>query len=666
MSNAVLGIDVGGTFTDLVLVTGDGRSRVHKVLNRGSGAFAAVRGAQEIVGSETSVATIVHGTTVATNAVLERKGACTALVTTMGFRDVLEFQRQERSDVWDLFWQKPEPLIPRWLRWELNERLAADGSVVEPLDAEAAADAIANEIVNGDVESVAICLLHSYRNGEHEKRIAAALAARIPSLHISQSHLVASAYREYDRTSTTALNAYLGPVIESHMNAFESALNESTIDAEVLVMQSHGGVVPARAAAASAAALCLSGPAGGVLAAMQVAKSAGLANLICLDMGGTSTDVALVRDGRAEISYDTTVDGLTTILPAFRIETVGAGGGSLIEVDAFGLIQSGPGSAGANPGPACYGLGGAQATVTDAWCVVGALRPDDDEGRYLSLNVSAAQTAFESIAESLGTDIPDAAWQALRVTTDNMSRALRLVSVEQGHDPRAFALVSYGGAGGLHAALCAEELGMDRVLIPVAPGVFSAFGMVCADIRRHYVRTRIAALSDADDIVAAAWAEMKRAAMAEFEEFGIEAEPTFRLELDLRYAGQAHEVQVAVDESEFDVQRIRSLFDVEHARRFGFGEPSSPVEMVNIRLEATVGLPTPDLIDLDQVESAPEAKKLYLGEWFDASFWQRAAIPLDERIPGPAVVMEPTATTVVPMGWSAHRDEGGRLWLERH
>ena len=665
MTKPILGIDVGGTFTDLVLVLPDGSARIHKVLNVDSGALSAVRGARELVEDASAVSTIVHGTTVATNAVLERRGSATVLVTTTGFRDVLEFQRQDRTDVWDLFWTKTAPLVPRALRMEVDERLSADGAVVRAIDASAAADAVLALVDEASADSVAICFLHAYRNGVHEAMLADAIAQHRPGLHVSQSHKVVAAYREYDRMSTTVLNAYLGPVIAVHTDKIVQALLEAGFTADVLVMQSHGGVVPISAAGGSAAALCLSGPAGGVLAASHVASVVGISDVICLDMGGTSTDVAMVRAGRPEITYDSTIDGLPSMLPTFRIETVGAGGGSIISVDEGGLIQSGPSSAGAVPGPACYGRGGSNATVTDAWCALGVLLDDGYPNRYLTLDSAAACAVFEHVAARLSTSVEESAWQALRVTTANMSRALRLVSVEQGHDPRDFVLTCYGGAGGLHAAMCADELGMRRVLVPVAPGVFSAYGMVCADVTRHYVRTRIALVERAAEVAQPLIDEMRAMALDEFVEFGFATPPEIRVVVDLRYVGQAHEVQVGIEAGELDSIAIRTAFDEAHSKRFGFCETTTPVEIVNVRLEAVLVLPTPELRDESTSGEAPTQKKAYFGAWMDTTFVQRSAIESDAVVLGPAVITESTATTVVPPGWNANRDEMGNLWLNR-
>lgn len=664
MSGQVLGIDVGGTFTDLVVAGLDGGARVHKVLNRGSGAEAAVRGATELVGGS-ALASVVHGTTVATNAVLERKGAVTVLVTTQGFRDVLELQRQDRGDVWDLGWQRAAPLVPREHRVEVDERLAADGAVVRPLDVATATAAVLAAVDAAQAEAVAICLLHGYRNPVHEEQLAEALRAARPQLHVSESHQVAAQYREYDRMSTTAINAYLGPVVDRHLTRFDRGLRDAGFETEVLVMQSNGGIVPLPFAGRLAASLCLSGPAGGVLAAAELGRRSGVRDLICLDMGGTSTDVALILDGRAEVSHDSAIDGLPSVLPTFRIETVGAGGGSIIEIDEAGLLGVGPRSAGAEPGPACYGNGGILPTVTDAWCAIGVLREDRGADSYLAPERAAALTAGAAFAAQLDESVSEAYWQALRVTTSNMARAVRLVSVEQGHDPRLFTLVSYGGAGGLHAAYCADELGIQQVVLPPAPGVFSAFGMICADVTRAYVRTHIAPVDEqALAAVRALLDGLQLDAVREFAEFGLDRAPRTTASLDLRYAGQAHTVSVPFHDTEGPRDAISRFHDLHHAR-YGFSEPGTSVDVVNVRLEATVVREHPTLSGATTGEGARATATVYLGREVAATFVDRAALLPGHLLPGPAVIEEATSTTVVPQGWTAHSDEDGVLWLRR-
>ena len=660
-----MGIDVGGTFTDLVMVRADGTTSVHKVLNNESGAASAVRGATEMADDPGDVAAIVHGTTVATNAVLERTGATTAVVTTRGFRDVLELARQERGDIWDLYWSRPAPLVPRHLRFEVDERLAADGSVLTPLDVATALADLLPELDRTGVEAVAICFLHSFQNPAHERLLLDALHQARPDLHVSASHLVAAQYREYDRMSTTVLNAYLGPIIQRHLAALGGAMEAQGLTADLHVMQSNGGIVPVSAAAALGASLCMSGPAGGVLAAEELGKQLGQQQLLCLDMGGTSTDVALIRDGRAEISHDTSIDGLISILPTFAIETVGAGGGSIIEFDEAGMLHVGPQSARADPGPACYGNGGTQPTVTDAWCAVGVLREERPHS-YLDLDASLAVEAGAGFARQAGSEVREAYWQALRITTANMSSALRMVSLEQGHDPREMTLVAYGGAGGLHAALCADELGVPRVLVPREPGVFSAFGMVGADIQRDYVRTFICPLAaGAEEGVDSRLNELIAQASEEFRQFGFEETPSMNATLDLRYVGQAHSVPVAMNGTTVDLAQVGTSFHDLHRRRYGFAEPASDVEIENVRIQARICRPAPPLRTPVGDGTARDSGVVYLGSQQVAIFAQRDDIRPGQQLAGPAVIEEATATTVVPAGWTAATDEAGVLWLTR-
>lgn len=665
MPKRLMGIDVGGTFTDLVLVDEDGSARVHKILNAGSGAKAAVLGAEELAAGMPPTE-IVHGTTVATNAVLERAGAVTALVTTRGFRDVLELQRQDRDDVWDLYWRKPVALVPRHLRLEVDERIDANGRVLVELNAEAEADRVVRIVDECGVEAVAIMLLHSYRFPQHERAITEAIRKRRPKLHVSASHEVAAQYREYDRVSTTVLNAYLAPIVDRHFRQLDASLAAAGFESTVHVMQSNGGIVPMGAANKLAASLCMSGPAGGVLAVEDLGRRLDIADMLCLDMGGTSTDVALIRHGRAEISHDTAIDGLVTVLPTFRIETVGAGGGSIIEFDEAGMLQVGPRSAGAEPGPACYGNGGELPTVTDAWCAVGVLRPDREATSYVHPQPSLALAAGDGVARQAGTEVLVAYWQALRIATANMSRALRRVSVEQGHDPRELTLVAYGGAGGLHAAFCAEELGMKTVLIPAEPGVFSAYGMISADVKRNYVRTHIAPVSEEAMVeVGTIVAELRAAGSREFVDYQL-ADPTFDAQLDLRYQGQAHTVSVDVGGAGLpSAEQVAERFNALHRQRYGFAEFDSTIEVVNIRVEARVPRSAPDLRPGEVTDEATATRPLYLGTHTHGTFVQRSSMSADEPVAGPAVIEEPTSTTVVPDGWQVHRDDRGTLWLTR-
>lgn len=671
MTAIAVGIDVGGTFTDVVALEEDGTLRTYKVLNTaGDRADGPVRGAREACPRPELLRTLVHGTTVATNAILERKGARTALVTTSGFRDVLEFQHQDRTDIWDLYYRKPEPLVPRDRRLEVEERIAGDGTVVVPLAraGEGSPEAVARQLTALDIEAVAIVLINSYRADVHELEVERVLRPLLGDVHVSRSSAVAPQFREYDRAVTTVLNAYVAPLLEQYLGNLRQRLEADGFGVELLIMQSNGGVVPAAEASRLAATTTLSGPAGGLLASATLAVRSGIRDFLCLDMGGTSTDVALVHDGRLDITTDSRIGGLPNVMPTLRIETVGAGGGSIAWIDEGDMLKVGPRSAGADPGPACYGRGGQEPTVTDAWCVIGVLRPDAFFGGRLPLDRDAARRAFEPLASGLGRTVEEAAWDVLRVASAKMSQTLHLVSVEQGYDPRDFTLIAYGGAGPLHAAANADHLGVRRIIVPPSPGAFSAYGLLCADFKRDYVRTLVHRLeAGIAGAVEGALRALESQAADEFRAMGINGTPGCSRFVDLRYAGQAYDVRIPIDPAGtvFDPARARALFDAAHEARYGFAEPESIVEIVNCRVVAVVARPTPEFLVAPAGGGRPISEgEVFLGSPRSLRFVSRADLGRLGRLDGPLVVEELTATTFVPAGWSTAIDDAGNILLE--
>ena len=584
---ASVGVDVGGTFTDLVAVV-DGELVTAKVPSvRGaeaSGIAAALRAADL-----TAVDVLAHGTTVATNALLERRGARTALVTTEGFRDVLEIGRQARASLYDLAARHPAPLVPRELRFTVRERVGPDGVLV-PLDEESLAAAV-DAVREAEVEAVAVCLLFSFLHPEHERRVGEALRETLPDVRVSLSVELLPEFREYERCSTTAANAYLAPALSAYL---------AEIEPPPLVMQSSGGVVDAGAAADRPAACVLSGPAAGVAGAAFVAGAGGFEDVLTFDMGGTSTDVATVLGGQAQVTAESIVAGVPIRFPMVDVHTIGAGGGSIAWIDDGGALRVGPRSAGASPGPACYGRGGEEPTVTDANLVLGHLRDGAVLGGEIVLDRSLAEQALER----LGMDAVGAAEGVVRVVDANMARALRVVSVERGIDPRGLALVAFGGAGPLHACALAEDLGIERVLIPRASGVLSALGLAVADLRRDYVGRTFEELEAQVDLPGAAVTRL----------------------VDARYPGQSHELTI---EEGGD-------FHAAHEQRYGFRLAGEP-ELVSRRIVATVSRARPDLSGLGR----------------------------GEAVTGPAVVELPEATCLVREGWSGTPDPAGTLVLER-
>ncbi|MFK8251832.1 hydantoinase/oxoprolinase family protein [Ancylobacter terrae] len=664
-----IGIDVGGTFTDVVLLGSDGRIEVTKGLStthdQSVGAADAAGGLSLPLAG---VRSIVHGTTVATNAILERRGARLALLTTAGFRDVLELQRQERRNIWDLYIRKVEPLVPRHLRFEVRERVAANGAIVDPLD-DAGLEAVIAALRAAGVEAVAVSFLNAYANPAHEIAAAHRLREAL-GVYVVRSSAIAPHFREYERTSTTAISGYVGPKVSGYLDRFGARFGERGFDGGISVMGSNGGVLPLEIAGAHAATTCLSGPAGGVLATQRLSREKGMPDLISFDMGGTSTDVCLVSGGEAVVSTQFQIDGLPITLPMFAIETVSAGGGSIAVLDAGGMLRVGPESAGSTPGPACYGRGGTQPTVTDALCVLGLLRSEFFLGGRMKLVPEAAETAFAPIATALGEPVERVAAMVLHLANVKMANAVRLVSVRDGHDPRDFALVAFGGAGPLHACAVAEEIGVRRVVVPRFPGAFSAFGLLSANLKRDFVRSwpiRLSALDEArlrDELTAfRAGVEAEMAAIAK----GRPVEWSFRA--DLRYVGQASELIVPIEHlTAPTIHGLAERFHAVHRAKFGYDERDADVEMMNLRLSGSVAVATPPLPDFPARSGAPVPLGRLPSRLEGApllAFAQRDELMAGDAIAGPAVIAEPTATTFVPRGWSMTVDPQGHLDLSR-
>jgi N-methylhydantoinase A len=655
-----VGVDVGGTFTDVVAVADDGTLLVEKVLttpdDQSRGFLQGVRAA---AGTVAGLQEVVHGTTVGTNAVLERKGARTAFVTTRGFGDVLELQDQERTNIWDLAYEKAAPLVPRNLCFEVDERLDADGNVLRTLTSESLEELQA-AVRSAGADSVAICLLHSYRNGSHEDAVAEAL--NNDSYVVASSALVPQ-FREYDRASTATMSAYIGPVLARYLDNLDAGLTADGFTGELLIMQSNGGVLPSREVARRAIGTVLSGPAGGVIAATVAGELAGLDHLISFDMGGTSTDVCLIPDRMPNVAPRSHISGLPVVSPMFRIDTVGAGGGSIAWVDDGGLLRVGPESAGSSPGPASYGRGGKLPTVTDALVVTGVLRGDRSFGGAVRLDVHAAREAMTSVAAAIGTSELDAAEAVIRLANHRMSDAVRAVSLNQGYDPRDFALVAFGGAGPLHAAWVADELDVGRVVVPLHAGVFSAVGVLSSDFRSDHVYSQLVALGElADHLLAERAAKLVERAR---REAGRAADGAAAIvQFDLRYEGQAHTLTVPYGDGE-PVEPIRQRFHDAHSQRYGFRQEQVDVELVNVRVGLIRRRPRPRLAAAYEDGSGTRRGAIFIeGHEQPCTFVGRSAIGT-HALPGPAVVEEQTATTFVPPGWRATADDAGQIHLIR-
>ncbi len=666
-----VGVEVGGTFTDLVAIEDD-RVRIAKVPSVPSapdeGALAALDSAKLPMDQ---IEDLVHGSTVAINAILERKGAPIAFLVTKGFRDLLLLQRHNRRQIYDLFYGKPEPVVSRRDTYEIDERIGPDGTVIEALSETAISETLAGPLARGSYQAVAICLLNGYANPAHERAVAKWVAANFPHLTITCSSDVTREFREYERASTTTIAAYVQPVTNAYIARFADSLSKAGFDGRFSIMQSNGGHLPAEAIASNAVSCLFSGPAAGVNGAIRQAALAGFEDLITLDMGGTSTDVCVVTGGKADLSTETEVDGLPIRTPALDIVTVGAGGGSIIWIDDGGMLRVGPRSAGADPGPACYARGGTEAAITDAHIVRGSIRPEAFLGGAMDIDANAAHAALKPLSESLGMELEAFADSAIRVADANIVRAIQLVSTERGRDPRDYVLTPYGGAGPLHAVKVAEELGIPTVVVPPNAGVLSAFGLLAADFAQYDTLTRKVLVDDAaPGIVREVFAEMAARARKAFAAYEIEVEPTFAPTLEMRYVGQAFEIQVPLEADILDrltVQDIVSRFAEAHLRLFGFGGTDfGPCEIVSFRIGA-LAPPSelPALHEEDTVARDADTRVYDNGAWRDCALRGRKDIQTAGSLAGPLLIEDATSTAYVPQGWRASVDSHDNLILRQ-
>jgi N-methylhydantoinase A len=656
-----VGVDVGGTFTDVALaVAGDlVTAKVPTTDDQSEGVLRGVEKACEAADvPPAAIDGFGHAMTVSTNALLEETGATTALVTTAGFRDVPEIRRQDRPELYDLDAELPAPLVPRRRRFEVDERATVDG--VERTVDDDAVRALADRLPAA-VESVAVCLLHAYAHPENECRIAELLRDRLDA-RVSVSHEVLGAFREYERTSTTVVDAYVAPSIDDYLGRLVERAADRELPAP-LVMQSNGGVADAATVRERAVTTALSGPAAGVVGAAATADATGL---VSFDMGGTSSDVGLVRDGEIERTTDGSVADRPVGVPMVDVTTVGAGGGSVARVDAGGALRVGPQSAGADPGPACYGRGGTEPTVTDANVVLGYIGGGATLGDELELDAAAAERALADLADDAGLDGPRAAARGVyRVVNANMTRAIRSVTVERGYDPRRFALVAFGGAGPMHAAALADSLDVERVVVPRACGVLSAYGLLAADERHDALRTDRRPLVDADPEAVAATLDD----LAEEVREGVSAPDAARLSFgaDLRYAGQSFELTVGV-ERPFDPATVRERFHDAHEATYGY-RMDDPAELVTLRASAVVERPPIDASYEGRGDARAGSREAYFGEkgrkGVETPVYARERLPVGERIDGPAICEGAESTVVVPPAWAGRVDDDGALALTR-
>ena len=657
-SAVVVGIDTGGTFTDFVVVDGD-RLRVHKEASTPDNpAKAVLAGLKHVL--DGGVADVVHGSTVATNALLERRGAEVVLVTTSGFEDVLEIGRQTRSEIYNLNVGKAAPLVPAARRLGVNERVGPDGEVLVPLSEDSVAEAV-ERVAALEPDSIAICLLHSYANPEHERALLDAMEKEF-DLFVTASHRVLPEFREYERCSTTVVNAYVGPVMARYL-----AYLADTLDPDrVRIMQSNGGIISLAAAQRHAVQTVLSGPAGGAVGGFEIGRRAGFDNTITFDMGGTSTDVSLCA-GALSHTTEAYIGETPIRLPVIDIHTVGAGGGSIAYRDPGGSLKVGPRSAGAEPGPICYGRGGTELAVTDANLFLGRLSPKHFLGGEWELPIDPGRAAMEAFAKQLGLSPGEAAEGIVRVANATMERAIRVISLERGYDPRDFTLVCFGGAGAMHAADLARSLNIPRVLVPQAAGTLSALGMVLADFVRDYSRTILVPSAELEsEQLEQEFAALEQRAREEYSTEGF-SDDRFVLErsLDMRYSGQGYELPVPMCDD------FATTFHVLHENRYGYADPNRKTEVVNVRLRAVGRTDKPAMPEHEM--HGEDSSAAVIGDWrmtFDgaeveARLMDREKLRAGNTFCGPALVVEYSTTTVVPPDYQCRVDAGENLVLER-
>ncbi|HEU5192096.1 MAG TPA: hydantoinase/oxoprolinase family protein [Methylomirabilota bacterium] len=669
-----VGIDVGGTFTDLVAVDESGRVTLAKSASTPADPSIGVLDGIGLLAQELSLGTaallartevIVHGTTVATNALLERKGATVGMLTTAGHRDIVEMREGLKDDRYNLRMPPPVPLVPRARRLDVRERMRFDGKVETPLDRGSATAAI-RRLARDGVQSVAVCYLHAYRDGRHERETRALVARLLPDAYVSLSSEVLPQIKEYERFGTTVVNAYVGPVLAGYLGRLERRLGDAGYRGRVLIMQSHGGVATIADSVRLAAGAVLSGPAGGIAGSAHCARVVGEGDLITFDMGGTSTDIALLERGEPHLTGDKAVGGNKVALPSIDIHTLGAGGGSIARVDAGGILHVGPESAGAVPGPACYGGGGVEATVTDANVVLGLLDPANFLGGRTRLDAGAAEKAVARVARGLGMSPVAAAEGICRVVNTNMAEGIRLVSVRRGADPRRFALLAFGGAAGLHITQVARMLEINRVFVPRVASVLSAWGMLATDLRYEMVRTHVGEAREIGTVrLRRRFSEMEAEGRKRLGDFA--GEISVRRSVDMRYGEQTFEIGVPLDGVDIDapdlMEQVVARFHARHEALYTYSAPGQEVVLVNARL-AVIGrlpaLPSDEARPLRPPVTAPRLRRAYLGRWMEVPVHDMDALAPGQEVKGPALFESATTTVVIrqderavvsPEGW---------------
>ncbi len=677
-----IGVDVGGTFTDLVVVDeGNGAVNFTKVPSTPASPDRGVmNGVNKICNmfdiSPPVINLFIHGTTVATNALIERKGVKTALIVTRGFRDILHIARQTRPKLYDYYARRPDPFIRRKYRYEITERVDALGNIIVPLEEEEVAE-IAETVKKEEIGVVAICLLHSYINQAHEQRIKDIFSKLAPGVLVCPSSDILPEFKEYERMSTTVINAYVMPIVEAYLTRILNSIKSIGIKSNLHIMQSNGGLMSSQAAGQKSVHTVLSGPAAGVLGGIYTSRLSDIYDIITIDMGGTSFDVSLVNRGEPTLTTESDIDGHAIKVPMIDIKTLGAGGGSIAWVDQGGALQVGPESAGADPGPACYGKGGDRPTVSDANAVLGYLSPDCFAAGEMTLDTSLARRVIgEKIAGPMNLTVEEAAEGILRVVNATMTRGIRLVSVEKGFDPREFTLVSFGGAGPLHAVSLAKEMNMGKIIVPEAPGVNCAIGLLMADFRHDYSKTFLRALKalppeDIND----EFAVLEEEAASQMREEGVpERDIVLLRSADFRFAGQGFEITMPVSSGCYkkaDISDIAESFSVMHEEKYGYRMDVDTVEVVTLRLTSLGVMKKPDIKPEDFDGETPEkalknSRKVYMqGRYMDAKIYDRQRLRHGNRVYAPAIIEQPDTTTVLFPGYMAEVDRFRNLVITR-
>ncbi len=683
----IVGIEVGGTFTDLIAIDGDGKVHIHKTPSTPDDpARAAMTGLgtllAEIGVPGAEVGELLHGSTIAANALIQRRGARLALLTTAGFRDVLFIQRMDKSVVYDMFYQKPEPLIARDRVHEVVERMDARGRIVLPLDEAGLTETIDRLVADG-IDAIAVAFLHAYANPSHEQAAGALIRSRHPGVYVALSSEISPEHREYERTSTTVISGFVGPVVDRYLGRFEAAAEAAGIQSAPLIMLSNGGVAPVAAARKLAANMFLSGPAAAVTGAAASARRSGTPDIISIDVGGTSSDVCLITNGTPQTTVKGTsefsVEGLPLNIVMTDIVSIGAGGGSIAWIDEGRMLHVGPQSSGAAPGPACYGRGGTDFCLTDAMLLLGMLDAGIELPGGIRLDAERSRAAAAELSAALGLDPVALAESVYRIATANMAQALRRVSVKRGYDPRFYALFACGGAGPLIAAALADEVGIKEILIPANPGVFSAVGLTVCDVRMDYVLAEGA--QRIGDLTAESLAEkldgLEARAASAFAALGYPADELIHEHAcDARYRGQGYELRVALDRERLAREGpavLAALFHQEHARRYGHAFKDREVEAISFRLsarhprgedaEAAIGGQVP--ISGDNAVTGTRALRLS-GKTADYPVHDRHRLGADFSARGPLIITEASSSTLVPAGWHVNIADGGALRLRRN